>query len=61
MIDTAGKEEHLTDQLIHSVNLCGAHHVCQVLWNTQEAGSAEDPLVQTDPGEVVASMRSWLA
>lgn len=39
VIDTAGKEEHLIDHLIHSANLRGAGHACQVLWNTQGARS----------------------
>lgn len=42
MIDTAGKEEHLIDQLIHPVNLSGTYLLCQVLaglWDTHESQS----------------------
>lgn len=43
MIDTAGKEEHLIDQLINSVNLRVAYLLCQVLaglWDTQRLNDA---------------------
>lgn len=32
VIDTAGKEEHLIDQLIYSVNLCGVYIFCARCW-----------------------------
>lgn len=43
MIYTAGKEEHLIDQLINSVNLRGAYLLLQVvagLWDTQRPRTA---------------------
>lgn len=43
VIDTAGKEEHLIDQLINSVTLWVAYLLCQVLsglWDTQRLNDA---------------------
>lgn len=62
MIDTAGKEEHLIDQLINSVNLRGAYLLCQVLaglWGTQRPDSASGVLrhmEEIDLGKVMAAL-----
>lgn len=59
MIDTAGKEEHLIDQLIDSVNLCEAYLLCQLLaglWDTQRLNAALQGSWAHDLSKVMAAL-----